>query len=39
MYKFLISKVFDIKAMLAGKSGWDMMVQDTKNDLVIECKK
>lgn len=39
MYKFLISKAFELKSMLAHKTGWDVMVNDQKKDLVIECKK
>lgn len=36
MYDDLLSKVKDLKNILANKKGWDVLVQDAKHDLVIE---
>ena len=39
MYKFLISKVMELKKVCQNKEGWDTLVDDKNNNVFIECKK
>ena len=38
-YRFLIQKTMELKDVLANREGWDILANDKKNNVLIECKK